>query len=100
MSKVSADPQLNVPSLPKPYKRVPDREGRRLANTPSGTYDASKLVAQSIVNRQKLVESRKIVTLGIPQEARMAIKKRANSAKASRARESKANIRTTRKAKK
>jgi len=86
MAKVSADPQINVPKLPKPYTKVPARDGRRLAPTTTGTYDASRLVAQSIVNRSKFVESKKVVTLAIPQEAKMAIKKRANSAKVNRAR--------------
>ena len=103
MSKVSADPLLNVPKR-NPHneqrdgrhlkeevkpKNFPSRDSRRLADTPSGTYDASKLVAQSIVNRGKFARTRKIVTLGVPQDTMAGIKKRANSAKADRAKAAK-----------
>lgn len=114
MAKVSADPKLNVPSRNTrngrhlkevTYRSVLPREGRRLADNVVdgfnyGLKDAFKEIAKSIEEKQEIAKAKKIVVVGIPQEARMEIKKRANSAKMSRAKASKANIRTARKSKK
>ena len=119
MARVSADPKLNVPSRDThneqrdgrhlkeevTYRHVLPREGRRLTDNVVdgfnyGLKDASKEIAKSIEEKQGIAKTKKVVAVGIPQEARMEIKKRANSAKVSRAKASKAKIRIARKAKK
>ena len=84
MTRVSADPKLNVPKLPKPYVRVLDRAGRRLADTPTGTYNASVVIAEEVENKQAVTYHNKQVSMGVQQDI-YAESKLGNSAKADRA---------------